>query len=61
MKNFYCYNCNNFFEAEVATACPHCHAVGDDIEEAEDEDEKYIDYSDESGFDPYMGCYTGDC
>ena len=26
-----------------------------------DEDEEYIDYSDESGFDPYMGCYTGDC
>ena len=26
-----------------------------------DEDEEYIDSSDESGFDPYMGCYTGDC
>ena len=26
-----------------------------------DEDEEYVDYSDESGFDPYMGCYTGDC
>lgn len=21
----------------------------------------FVDYSDESGFDPYMGCYTGDC
>lgn len=32
-------------------------------EECEDEDEDfdYIDESDESGFDPYMGCYTGDC
>lgn len=28
----------------------------------EDEDfDGFIDYSDESGFDPYMGCYTGDC
>ena len=26
-----------------------------------DEDEEFVDYSDESGFDPYMGCYTGDC
>lgn len=26
-----------------------------------DEDFDYIDESDESGFDPYMGCYTGDC
>lgn len=26
-----------------------------------DEDDDFIDYSDESGFDPYMGCYTGDC
>ena len=27
-----------------------------------DEDaEPFEDYSDESGFDPYMGCYTGDC
>lgn len=28
----------------------------------EDEDfDGFVDYSDESGFDPYMGCYTGDC
>lgn len=27
----------------------------------DDEDEECVDYSDESGFDPYMGCYTGDC
>ena len=25
------------------------------------EDEEFVDYADESGFDPYMGCYTGDC
>ena len=30
-------------------------------EEDDDEDYYYIDESDESGFDPYMGCYTGDC
>ena len=28
----------------------------------EDDDfDGFVDYSDESGFDPYMGCYTGDC
>ena len=32
-----------------------------DDDEDEDEDFDYIDESDESGFDPYMGCYTGDC
>ena len=30
-------------------------------EDEDDEDFDYIDESDESGFDPYMGCYTGDC
>lgn len=25
-----------------------------------DEDDDFIDDTDESGFDPYMGCYTGD-
>lgn len=35
---------------------------GEEVESyGDDEDEEYIDYSDESGFDPYMGCYTGDC
>lgn len=32
-----------------------------DEDEDDDEDFYYIDESDESGFDPYMGCYTGDC
>ena len=28
----------------------------------EDEDwDGFEDYSDDTGFDPYMGCYTGDC
>ena len=27
----------------------------------DEEEEPFVDYSDESGFDPYMGCYTGDC
>lgn len=30
------------------------------FEDEEDED-AYFDEGDESGFDPYMGCYTGDC
>jgi len=32
------------------------------IEELSDEEyEEYWDEADECGFDPYMGCYTGDC
>jgi hypothetical protein len=27
----------------------------------DDEDEGFEDDVDECGFDPYMGCYTGDC
>lgn len=27
----------------------------------DDEDEDFEDDADECGFDPYMGCYTGDC
>jgi hypothetical protein len=27
----------------------------------EEEEDAYFDEGDESGFDPYMGCYTGDC
>ena len=129
----YCLVCNEEFEADVATRCPHCGAVGDDLEEvisedpvpaydfsaehylirackecglenkhtiaigklvdakkdgyldaeyadfmariiynhadeelqypfADDEEEDaYFDEGDEVGFDPYMGCYTGDC
>lgn len=42
------------------------HQLAEDLYEVltvneDDEDEDYIDESDESGFDPYMGCYTGDC
>lgn len=29
--------------------------------EDEDEEDVYFDEGDEQGFDPYMGCYTGDC
>lgn len=32
------------------------------VEEYDPEElDEFVDYSDESGFDPYMGCYTGDC
>ena len=29
--------------------------------EDEEEEDAYFDEGDEQGFDPYMGCYTGDC
>lgn len=32
-----------------------------DEEDPWDEDEEYLNGTDEMGFDPYMGCYTGDC
>jgi hypothetical protein len=37
--------------------------TGEVVEDYNDEGEEgvVLDYSDESGFDPYMGCYTGDC
>ena len=30
------------------------------FDDEEDEDEYFYE-GDEEGFDPYMGCYTGDC
>lgn len=33
----------------------------EDVGDPDEEFDGFIDYSDESGFDPYMGCYTGDC
>lgn len=35
----YCLVCNEEFEADVATYCPCCGAVGDDLEPCEEEDE----------------------
>lgn len=29
----YCLVCNNEFEADALVTCPHCGAVGDDLEE----------------------------
>jgi hypothetical protein len=29
--------------------------------DAWDDDEEFIEDDDETGFDPYEGCYTGDC
>lgn len=34
----YCLVCNEEFEADVATHCPCCGAVGDDLEPIEDEE-----------------------
>ena len=40
----YCLVCNEEFEADVATCCPHCGAVGDDLEPC-DEEPTPVDYS----------------
>lgn len=51
----YCLVCNNEFEADVATRCPHCGAVGDDLEpcdeESTDEDLEamFADYNERHG------------
>ena len=46
----YLFNCR--MHDHIAECYNSCEA---------DEEGEYIDYSDESGFDPYIGCYTGDC
>ena len=38
----YCLVCNEEFEADVATYCPCCGAVGDDLEPC-DEEEAYAE------------------
>lgn len=38
--------------------CPVCEDYG---WAGEDEDEDWEDDVDETGFDPYMGCYSDDC
>lgn len=40
---YYCLNCNEYFKNELLTACPHCGAVGDDIEVIEGEDIALLD------------------
>ena len=39
----------------------HPHWAQDDDEDPWDEDEEYLNEADETGFDPYEGCYTFDC
>lgn len=50
-------------EMLISGICPDCwdNMFWDD--EDENEDEYYEDYDCDSdfGFDPYMGCFTGDC
>ena len=46
----YCLVCNEEFEADVATRCPHCGAVGDElmeVENGEGEDLEIIEEEDE--------------
>ncbi len=42
--------------------CPVCEDYGwADKDKDEDEDEDWEDDVDETGYDPYMGCYSDDC
>ena len=45
---------------EVIVKC-HEEEWAETLEDPWDEDEEYLDGADEMGFDPYCGCYTGDC
>ena len=35
---YFCLVCNEEFYSDGLIQCPHCHAVGDDIEEAQEEE-----------------------
>jgi len=39
IMKIYCLVCNEEFEADVATYCPCCGAVGDELMEAEEDEE----------------------
>lgn len=52
---------NVFFWLSQQGAC-EINFIDKTIEiEEEEEEEDYEDYDLESGFDPYVGCYTWDC
>ena len=51
------YNDGLLYQRHIEETYESLEFVGDPDEEFDG----FIDYSDESGFDPYMGCYTGDC
>ena len=53
------YNDGLLYQRHIEETYEALEFVGEAVD-AEDFD-GFIDYSDESGFDPYMGCYTGDC
>lgn len=58
------YLSDNDREAIISGICPDCW--DDMFENSEDEDEDYYvgdcdDFDLEMGFDPYEGCWTGDC
>ena len=50
-------------ERLISGICPSCWDALFPAEEDEDEDEgeDYEDDADETGFNPYMGCYDYDC
>ena len=55
---YYCNHCNNFFEADPAVTCPHCGAVGDELEECESIESLY-DGLEATGLPTYSICLGG--
>ena len=43
---YYCNTCNNYFETDGFEQCPHCFAVGDELEPIEDIPEAELTDSD---------------
>ena len=43
---YYCNTCNNYFETDGFEQCPHCFAVGDELELIEDMPEAELTDSD---------------
>lgn len=64
-----CKECNLYYEDDnpyspFGSEVPYCHADPDQhwLAPCEQEDEyEPSDWMDETGFDPYEGCYTYDC
>ena len=52
---FNCGNCSMYPEDNPLLECD------DAMYFADESNTDYYDYFDESGFDPYLGCYTDDC
>ena len=55
------YLSDNEREMLISGVCPTCWEQMFGSDEDEDYDEEPADIDDDCGFDPYMGCFTGDC